>query len=151
MGKPFYSAGLRFSCKKCSACCRYDSGYVFISEKDLVDLAAELKMDANGFQKTYCRWVTGWQGTETLSLKEKSNNDCILWNSGCSVYNARPLQCRAFPFWEAIVNSEDSWKIAASGCPGMNSGAMHDMKTIVKFLEMRTKEPPISKQGRICK
>jgi len=149
MNVAFYASGLKFSCKRCSSCCRYDSGFVFLSRKDLEELSLFLKMDNNSFLKTYCRWVTNWQGEEALSLKEKSNNDCILWNSGCTVYIARPLQCRAFPFWENIVSSAESWKIAASGCPGMNSGKLHTGAEIEAHLKSRSAQPVINKQEDI--
>lgn len=150
-GSPFYTSGLKFSCKKCSSCCRYENGFVYLSEKDLKKLAAKLKMEPSGFIKTYCRWVAGWKEAEVLSLKEKSTKDCIFWDSGCSVYDARPLQCRTFPFWKDIVASRSAWKTAAGGCPGMDSGKLYDENEIVKILEMRIEEPLITKQGSIYK
>ena len=142
---PFYASGLNFSCKRCSACCRYDAGFVFLSENDLDKLTAEIKMDREGFLKTYCRWVTNMQGTESLSLKEKANNDCILWDSICTVYKARPLQCRTFPFWKAVVDSQQSWEIAASGCPGINSGEHHSGRAIEEYIKSRIAEPILSR------
>jgi len=142
---PFYTSGLNFSCKRCSACCRYESGYVFLSKKDMEKLALELKMDNKSFLKTYCRWVLDWQGRDAISLKEKSNRDCIFWDSGCTVYNVRPLQCRTFPFWENILSSAKSWEIAASGCPGINSGTLHSGKEIDEYVKLRGSEPIINR------
>jgi len=145
----FYTTGLNFSCKRCSSCCRYDQGFVFLSEKDLEKLTAGLDMDKAQFVKAYCRWVAGMQGTETLSLKEKSNKDCIFWEtSGCSVYNVRPFQCSSFPFWPSILSSYESWKIAASACPGMNTGKLHTQEAIDKYL--RGKQPIITKDSWKC-
>ncbi|MDR0487400.1 MAG: YkgJ family cysteine cluster protein [Treponema sp.] len=144
----FYASGLRFSCKRCSSCCRYESGYVFLSEKDLEKLAAALKTDSENFIKIYCRWIESGQGS-SLSLREKSNNDCIFWDTGCTVYEARPLQCRTFPFWESVVASAGTWEVAASGCPGINSGKPMDGQIIEKCLESRKTEPIIIKQGRV--
>jgi len=143
---PFYVNGLKFSCKRCSACCRYDSGFVFLSQKDMEKLAAGQKMDRGGFVKTYCRWVTDWQGKEVLSLKEKSNKDCIFWDLGCTVYEERPLQCRTFPFWESITASEQAWEIAASGCPGMDTGVLHTYSEIDGYIKMRTSEPILNRK-----
>ncbi|MDR1838538.1 MAG: YkgJ family cysteine cluster protein [Treponema sp.] len=146
---PFYASGLRFSCKRCSSCCRYEPGYVFLSENDLGKLAAELKMENNRFIKTYCRWITDINGKEVLSLREKSNKDCILWDSGCSLYTARPLQCSTFPFWKSIAASAQTWKIAASGCPGMNTGELHSGKAIGRYIEMRDLQPVINRQREV--
>jgi len=145
--EPFYANGLKFSCRRCSSCCRHDPGFVFLSEKDLKNLVTALKMDKEGFLKTYCRWVTDWKGEEVLSLKEKSNKDCILWDNGCTVYDARPLQCITFPFWESIVLLEKNWEIASEGCPGINNGEIHTKETVVRNIQLRASEPIINKGG----
>ena len=151
---PFYALGLRFSCIRCSACCRYESGFVFLSGKDAIRLAAALNMEYRAFTETFCRWVFSENGQEQLALKEKTNFDCIFWTSeqgkadfghegGCSVYEARPLQCRAFPFWPSIVSSGHSWKMTASECPGMDKGELHSPNSVDKWLAERQKEPII--------
>jgi Fe-S-cluster containining protein len=119
---------------------------VFLSEKDLEKLAAEMKQDRGGFVRTYCRWVTDWQGKEVLSLKEKTNKDCIFWDSGCTVYEKRPLQCRTFPFWESTTASEKAWEIAATGCHGMNTGKLHTRMEIDRYKKMRTAEPILNRK-----
>jgi len=134
---PFYADGLKFTCKRCSVCCRHESGYVFLSQKDLDNLADELNMDIKSFTAAYCRWVSSRNGGETLSLKEKPNKDCILWDQGCTVYSSRPVQCISFPFWDSILTSKESWKIAASDCPGMNNGELKSIETIEQYKNMR--------------
>jgi uncharacterized protein len=142
---PFYASGLKFSCKRCSSCCRYESGFVFLSEKDLNKMTFITKMDNNSFIGAYCRWVNDWKGKQVLSLKEKSNKDCIFWDSGCMIYDARPVQCVTFPFWESVVSSEYNWKAASSGCPGINNGELHDGEKIARYLQLRTSEPVINR------
>jgi Fe-S-cluster containining protein len=143
----FFESGLKFSCKRCSACCRYDAGFVYLSENDLELLTIELKMNRDGFIKAYCRWVDDYDGGKVLSLKEKSNKDCIFWEDGCKVYTARPFQCVSFPFWLSIVSSKKAWEIAATGCPGMNSGVLHSCEEIEECLKKRDLQPIISRQG----
>ena len=144
---PFYAQGLRFSCIRCSSCCRYDSGYVFLSGKDASLLGAALNMGYREFTETFCRWVPSANGTEQLSLKEKSNNDCIFWvaEGGCSVYETRPLQCRAFPFWSSVVSSRKNWEITAADCPGVDRGMLHSRDSIENWLVQRENEPIISR------
>lgn len=145
-GKKFYSGGLRFSCTRCSACCRYDPGFVFLSLGDAETLAAHLKMDYSSFVATYCRWIPSGGGVEVLSLKERSNYDCVFWAAGgCSVYGARPLQCRTFPFWASVVESEESWSATASGCPGMNRGELHGVEEIEGALARREGNPVLTR------
>jgi len=146
---PFYAAGLRFSCARCSSCCRHESGFVFLSENDLSRLAHEFKMEYTAFIQTWCRWVPfdgSGRGAERLSLREKSNFDCIFWNAGCTVYHARPLQCRTFPFWDSIVCSPQAWEEAGRGCPGINSGDTHAREEIEQSLRMMEEELVIERR-----
>jgi Fe-S-cluster containining protein len=143
--QPFYAQGLRFSCARCSCCCRHESGYVYLSENDLSRLAKEMGKEYNDFIETWCRWVPLDQRWERLSLKEKPGFDCIFWsdkdgNTGCSVYNARPLQCRAFPFWDSTVCSPSAWETAGTGCPGINNGDLHTREKIESFLRLLEEE-----------
>ncbi|HOJ98228.1 MAG TPA: YkgJ family cysteine cluster protein [Termitinemataceae bacterium] len=126
----FYEKGLLFSCTRCSSCCRYESGYVFLSQEDLLKLADYLKLGSREFIHLYCRWVPGPSDTEQLSLKEKSNKDCIFWNDGCTVYEARPLQCQLFPFWDIILSSAERWRMVSQDCPGMNQGRWYSPEEI---------------------
>ena len=143
--RPFYFKGLRFSCIRCSSCCRNESGFVYLSENDLYRLANDHGMDYTAFVEAWCRWVPLNRDRERLSLKEKSNFDCIFWNNGCTVYSARPLQCRAFPFWDSVVCSERAWNTAGKDCPGINNGEYCDMEKIDGFLRQTADEPVIER------
>jgi Fe-S-cluster containining protein len=151
--EPFYAKGLRFSCTRCSACCRYDPGFVLLSEKDADVLAAQLEMGYTDFVETYCRWIPmeraggdAETGREQLSLKERSNNDCIFWDRGCSVYESRPLQCRTFPFWESILASSDRWE--GLDCPGRGKGTLHTVQYIESCLTQQMAAPVIERKAR---
>jgi len=137
---PFYAQGLKFSCKRCSACCRYESGFVFLSKNDLKKLTSLTNMDDKSFIGSYCRWVLDRRGKQVLSLREKENKDCIFWESECMIYEARPLQCVTFPFWESVISSQYNWEAASSGCPGINSGKLYNSAEIKQFLQIRASE-----------
>ena len=142
---PFYDNGLRFSCIRCSACCRFESGYVFLSRKDVNSLKAALNMGYEDFTKVYCRWIPSANGELQLSLKEKSNYDCVFWDGKCTVYEARPLQCRSFPFWQSIISNKTGWETSAKSCPGMNKGTFYSKESIKKWLAARQNEPIITR------
>ena len=92
----------------------------------------------------YCRSVAVG-GFSRLSLKEKSNYDCIFWENGrCLIYKARPLQCASYPFWAHHLYSEAVWKDLEKSCPGINKGRKHSMREINGWLEKRRKEPFIN-------
>jgi Fe-S-cluster containining protein len=146
LDRAFYAQGLRFSCARCSACCRHEEGFVFLSGKDASLLGEALNMEFQEFTKAFCRWVPAADGIDKLSLKEKSNFDCIFWKqNGCSVYEARPLQCRAFPFWHSVLSSKANWNLTAKSCPGIGQGTLHSRDYIKKWLAIRQKEPIISR------
>lgn len=144
MSEPFYKNGLDFECQRCSYCCRHEPGYVFLSERDLSALLAETGLKRDAFIERYCTWVDiGF--FKRLSLTEKPNNDCIFWSeAGCGVYHARPLQCRSYPFWVQVVESEQSWREEGKSCPGIGRGKRHSAEEINQWLEKRLDEPLIS-------
>jgi Fe-S-cluster containining protein len=153
MPAPFYARGLRFSCTRCSECCRIDPGFVFLRKKDTEALVSALKMAYSEFITGYCRWVPNLDGgdrrpLERLSLREKTNYDCIFWKNGCSVYEARPLQCRTFPFWPSILESGRSWAAMLGLCPGMGTGTLHTMQEIELIMDQQKAEPVITRESR---
>ncbi|MCL2609774.1 MAG: YkgJ family cysteine cluster protein [Treponema sp.] len=139
---PFYSAGLHFSCTRCSDCCRHEGGFVFLSEADLDRLAERFGIEYGEFVQTWCRWVPYTPGRRRLSLREKANLDCIFWQegSGCLVYEERPLQCKTFPFWDSVTASKSAWDKTAEQCPGMNSGSLHPKDEIDGLLKQLREE-----------
>ena len=114
-------------------------------------MESTLKIDHETFIKKYCRWVESNRGDNELSLKEKTNYDCIFWEEveggRCSVYEYRPLQCRAFPFWSYILESSSSWELASKDCPGMNNGKVHMPIDIINWLIKRENESIITDKG----
>jgi len=105
-------------------------------------------MDYTAFVKTWCRWVPFNPGRERLSLKEKSNFDCIFWNANCTVYNARPLQCRTFPFWDYVLCSPEAWENTGANCPGINNGELHSMEKIEGIISQMEGELVIEREAR---
>ncbi len=132
MAQPFYVDGLNFSCKRCSRCCTKESGYVYLSEKDLSNLLACFNLSKEEFIEKYCRWVPYYDGNEVLCLKEKPNYDCILWKDGCEAYQVRPVQCRTYPFWSFLLKDKKTWDDECVTCPGINSGEFYDFAQIKK-------------------
>ncbi len=147
MEKLFYEEGLFFACRQCSSCCRYDPGFVFLSEKDVHLLADSLEMTYDEFVQVYCRWIPFGDRMEKLSLKELSNYDCIFWkNGGCTVYPSRPLQCRTFPFWQSVLDSEAAWNGIKEDCPGIGQGSFHSKDEIKVLLVKRESEPVLERK-----
>jgi Fe-S-cluster containining protein len=103
-------------------------------------LCGLLEIDRGVFESKYCRQVS-LGIVNRVSLKEKSNLDCIFWEGGgCSVYTARPLQCRSFPFWSSNLSSKTQWEEIARQCPGVGEGCVHSRREIQQWLRMRIDE-----------
>ncbi|MFP4204603.1 MAG: YkgJ family cysteine cluster protein [Spirochaetaceae bacterium] len=130
----FFAEGLRFHCTRCSMCCRFDSGYVFLSQRDIERIADGLHTGESEVRETYCRRVQ-LGPVSRLSLKEQPNKDCVFWMDGeCSIYEHRPLQCRSFPFWPANLGSRSRWDDLERECPGVNIGRRHSAREIRQLL-----------------
>lgn len=147
MSDSFYKDGLRFSCQRCSSCCRFDPGIVNLSNCDLQKLLGWANLDEESFIAKYCRWVPKADGFEYLCLKEKENFDCILWDNGCKAYENRPFQCSSYPFWPSLLTDEDWWEANAQDCPGVNQGTLHPFEEIKAYLTRRKAEPYIRRKA----
>jgi Fe-S-cluster containining protein len=148
MNTPFIEQGLQFGCTRCSACCRHESGYVFLSKADIVRLHQHLNISEEEFLTRYCRVVP--MATETrVSLIEQANHDCVFWHNdtnGCMVYDARPLQCQSYPFWPQILTPEN-WLAEGFSCPGIGQGKRYSYEEILAILARRDSEPLIALQS----
>lgn len=117
--------GLRFECTQCGACCRGGPGYVWVDAPEIAALAGHLGLDAEAFGRRYLRRVGA-----RISLLEKASHDCVFWDEtrGCKVYEARPTQCRTFPFWPEVIRSRQAWREESARCPGMRAGRGEDAR-----------------------
>lgn len=131
----FYKQGLRFECQGSGKCCtsRGEFGFVFLTKEDRQRFADHLKISVSEFQKQYCGQTQGiWHLKE-----EKSRLDCMfLKDKRCSVYEARPNQCRTWPFWPEVMNAK-AWKTEVeSYCPGVGKGRLWTQTEIEKAMLM---------------
>jgi hypothetical protein len=115
--QPWYKNGLKFKCTGCGKCCTGEPGYVWISEDEMEEMAAYLKITPKEFEKKYVRHAFG-----RLALIEKRvSYDCVfLKDKQCLVYGARPSQCRKFPWWNENLRSSEQWKETAKMCEGID-------------------------------
>ena len=120
----WYFGGLRFQCTQCGDCCTGEAGYVWVNEEEIAALAAEVReADVEKFERSYVRRV----GTRR-SLRELANGDCVFFDGNqraCTVYRARPRQCRTWPFWDSNVRTPRDWERTCGVCPGCGKGRMH--------------------------
>ncbi|MBI4575966.1 MAG: YkgJ family cysteine cluster protein [Planctomycetes bacterium] len=129
MNAPWYAEGLRFSCTRCGRCCGGSPGYVWVEPEEMDRLARHLGMGLDAFTRQHVRRVGGRD-----SLREREDYTCIFWDAarGCTVYEARPGQCRSFPFWPENLASREAWGRVEADCPGSGSpeGRLHTREEI---------------------
>ena len=131
--RPWYQEGLRFSCAPgCRRCCGGAPGDVWVTEEEIVALAANLRMPRDAFERTHVRRYASGRA----SLRERYHGDCTLLDDhGCSVYADRPKQCRDYPFWPEVVQNPFSWLAEMSRCPGIGAGELHAAPKIADLLK----------------
>jgi Fe-S-cluster containining protein len=126
--QPWYKNGLQFGCTACGDCCTGAPGYVWVNKAEIQAMADHLKMEVAKFEKKYVRLI----GIRK-SLIEFANGDCVFFDNKrrcCKIYEARPRQCRTWPFWDSNLNSRELWEETASRCPGCNRGKLVSFEEI---------------------
>ncbi len=125
---PWYQNGLRFECSECGDCCTGAPGFVWVSPEEIAELAQELDMDSASFQAQFVRDVGARK-----SLTERANGDCVFFDAtarNCTVYDARPIQCKTWPFWNSNLESPKAWAATCKVCPGSGQGKLHILESI---------------------
>jgi len=130
---PWYREGLRFTCTQCGNCCTGEPGYVWVNEDELATLADYLEQPVQEVTARYVRSVRG-----QLSLRERPNGECVFWDraAGCTVYSARPTQCRTWPFWASNTTTPDDWERTKEMCPGAGHGELFSEKEISRRVNL---------------
>jgi Fe-S-cluster containining protein len=106
------------ACETCQGkCCTGESGYIYVNMSEIENIAKLLEMDIKVFAAEYL-FKKGYK----YSIKEQLHNgshECIFYDrvtNGCKIYEARPTQCRTFPFWDYFKTRVNELKLE---CPGI--------------------------------
>jgi len=126
---------MRFECQTgCTKCCE-QQGFVYLTEEDITRLAAHLDMTVYGFE---ARYVFRTKNLRRLRVPRHAQCE-FLDEGGCSVHLAKPLQCRAFPYWPELVGNKKNWAKIGTWCPGIGKGDLVNIQTAREVAEeMRT-------------
>lgn len=127
--RPFYEDGLKFECQGSGNCCTShgEFGFVFLTLEDRRRFAKHLNISTATFTRQYCDMKDGvWH----LKEDPKQPECMFLKNKRCSTYEARPTQCRTWPFWPEVMTPK-AWKgEVASFCPGVGKGKLWSKQEI---------------------
>ena len=149
---PWFSKGLSFSCSMCGNCCSGSSGSVRFSDNEALEMASQMKLSVEDFYLKYTR-RRGRGSRSYFELKEvrrdNGDMDCVFLDREkiagkaiCSLYGARPGQCRTWPFWPELLESKETWsnaKFGPEGCAGIGKGIIVPYEEII-----RQRDLPIS-------
>lgn len=110
-----------FDCRMCGHCCEGQGGIV-ASALECERLAAYLHLDLDAFRIRY----TEAQGKKRV-LRCGADGFCIFFDSkrACTVHEAKPDVCRAWPFFRGNLVDANSWELAQDSCPGILAAGGH--------------------------
>jgi len=106
------------ACESCPGyCCRGESGNIWVNHEDILRMCRLLQTNPIDFIPHYLNRINN-----RLSIKERVGEysmECVFFDHHqkcCSIYAARPRQCRTFPFWEHFKRHK---KELIKECPGI--------------------------------
>ncbi len=139
----------------CGNCCRgFNEGEVYLYKDDILKLAKFLilkgKIGLKEFSKRYLKVIDDsffWKAPvaergktyrfKTLGFKFTGDDEhChFLINNQCSVHEARPFQCRSFPFWKMMVSSRKNFLNYTKKCKGLqlSKGTFYPKQEILEW------------------
>lgn len=143
----FYENGLKFECQGSGKCCTShgEFGFVYLSLEDRKRFAKHLDISTAAFTKKYCQQTNG----VFHLIEDPKNPDCMfLKNKACSVYEARPTQCRTWPFWPEVMNAK-AWKTEVQNfCPGVGKGKLWSKSQIDAVMDVEKENEANILMGR---
>ncbi len=104
-----------FKCIGCGLCCRQD-GRVWLNNDDIEAAAKSLGITSDKFKRDFTEYFL-FKGRALV----KDGEECcfILNDNRCKIYEARPKQCREYPFWKHVIKDREEWDHLAGFCEGV--------------------------------
>ena len=106
-------------CKTCAGnCCIGESGYIWITIDEIEKLALHLKLS---IKEVFDQYITkyGYKFSIRENKLSENNYACTFFDlekKQCGIYEARPTQCKSFPFWDYFKSNIEELK---NECPGI--------------------------------
>lgn len=119
--KPWWMKGVAFKCQaNCGKCCDEPGGIVYLSQKDAIRIAQHHEMDVESWLQRDCKQTLDGR----YILKSRIEDEICIYldaNKQCTIYQVRPQQCAAFPWWGENLANQRSWNKVVSECPGLSA------------------------------
>lgn len=151
---PWYAEGIRFECQGSGQCCvsHGEYGFVYVTSDDRKRMAMLRGISTAEFTRLYCLKEEG-----LFRLRDGVSDDpampdakpCVfLEKKRCTVYSARPAQCRTWPFWPETMSAKSWAKDVAKFCPGVGKGRVWPKEEIESVLKEQSKWEDDLARGR---
>lgn len=123
----WYNKGIYFQCMGCGRCCCDHGEYtvVYLVGDDAVHMSRILEISELEFLASRCIVEDG-----AVQLRIDGDTCPFLVSGKCSIYKARPMQCRAWPFWRSNLRVEIWEKEVLPICPGIGRGRLYNQEEI---------------------
>ena len=121
MKPPWWMSGVKFSCQSgCGKCCDQPGGIVYLSIKDAERISNHSGLSVDDWLERDARKT--YDGRFVLKSRE-DDGICIHLdeNQQCSIYEVRPQQCKAFPWWGENLATDRAWNEVKETCPGLTA------------------------------
>ena len=97
-------------CNSCQGnCCIGESGNIWINRQEIDKLSNHLNISLD---EVYSKFLEkrGYKYSLKETRLSQDNYACIFFDldkKQCSIYDARPTQCRTFPFWDYFKDNKE--------------------------------------------
>jgi Fe-S-cluster containining protein len=111
-----------FQCRMCGRCCEGRGGIV-ASPEDIARLSAFLHLAPEEVVSLYGETAGG-----KVKIRSGDTGCCIFFagEGGCTVHEAKPAVCRAWPYFRGNIIDSGSLDLAKAFCPGISPRIGHD-------------------------
>ncbi len=125
--RPWYQDGVRFECARSGKCCTAHGAYdrVYLDDDEADAVAALLGITLGELEREHC-----WFEDDYRLVRFKDRACGFLDGTSCTIYEARPVQCRTWPFWPSNLAQRTWQKDVASFCPGVGKGRRYSRAEI---------------------
>lgn len=95
-------------------------------------MARALGLTTAEFLERYTRRVGARRSLKEVKIDGRF--DCVFLDRAsrpgkaiCTIYEARPSQCKTWPWWPEVVETPEAWAETKrrTPCPGMGAGRVH--------------------------
>jgi Fe-S-cluster containining protein len=131
----WYDGGVRFACQRCGNCCTGVGSVVRLTRREIEALARSRGLTPGKFVEDHTRERLGMRvlldteggACEWLDRAEDGT-------TSCRVQDAKPDQCRSYPFWPRKLATREAWEREGEGCRGIGQGELIPREEVDRLL-----------------